>query len=483
VSGVTIIGSTTVSGATVTGTTANFTSGNFSNLISAAATLSGALIMANQQQVRFREAVGNGINHIALQAPAIVSADRTITLPDQTGTVVTTGDNGSVTSTMILDGTILNADINASAGIVDTKLATIATAGKVSNSATTATSANTANAIVARDASGNFTAGTISAALGTATTPSIAFTGDLNTGIYSPGADQFAISTGGVERVEFGGTEVVFNDGGADVDFRVEGDTRPNLFKIDAGLDQVQVENLNGGPLAGFRNLLINGNPFINQRSYVSGAATTGANQYTLDRWRVVTTGQNISFTESANVRTVTAPAGGCEQVIEGINIFSGTHTLNWTGTATATVNGSAVAKGGNVTLTGGTDATVRFINGTFSLAQLEPGTVATPFERRARGIERVLCQRYYEEVDAEFKFDGDLGGSDVSVGHTWFCLVEKRPTPTVSVKSEISVKANNITSVTAKDTNAAFCVWEYTDGNSVVTRTKSAIISFSSEL
>jgi hypothetical protein len=107
VSGVTVIGSTTVSGATVTGTTANFTSGNFSNLISAAATMSGALIMANQQQVRFREAVGNGVNHIALQAPAIVSADQTITLPDETGTVVTTGDNGSVTSTMILDGTIL----------------------------------------------------------------------------------------------------------------------------------------------------------------------------------------------------------------------------------------------------------------------------------------------------------------------------------------------------------------------------------------
>lgn len=62
-------------------------------------------------------------------------------------------------------GTILNADINASAAIVDTKLATIATAGKVSNSATTATSANTASAIVARDASGNFTAGTITAAL------------------------------------------------------------------------------------------------------------------------------------------------------------------------------------------------------------------------------------------------------------------------------------------------------------------------------
>ena len=63
-----------------------------------------------------------------------------------------------------LDLSVVNADISATAGIVDTKLATISTAGKVSNSATTATNANTASAIVARDASGNFSAGTITAA-------------------------------------------------------------------------------------------------------------------------------------------------------------------------------------------------------------------------------------------------------------------------------------------------------------------------------
>jgi hypothetical protein len=93
------------------------------------------------------------------------TADRTITFPNVTGTVVTTGDTGTVTSAMITDGTIVNADINASAGIVDTKLATISTAGKVSNSATTAVSTNTVNAIVTRDGSGNFSAGTITANL------------------------------------------------------------------------------------------------------------------------------------------------------------------------------------------------------------------------------------------------------------------------------------------------------------------------------
>ncbi len=68
-------------------------------------------------------------------------------------------------SKLSLSGSIVNADVNASAAIADTKLATISTAGKVSNSATTATDANTASAIVARDASGNFSAETITANL------------------------------------------------------------------------------------------------------------------------------------------------------------------------------------------------------------------------------------------------------------------------------------------------------------------------------
>jgi hypothetical protein len=91
--------------------------------------------------------------------------------------IVQTGSTGTVTSGMILDGTIVNADINASAAIADTKLATISTASKVSNSATTATSANTNSAIVARDSSGNFSAGTITANLtGTASTATTATT-------------------------------------------------------------------------------------------------------------------------------------------------------------------------------------------------------------------------------------------------------------------------------------------------------------------
>lgn len=282
-------------------------------------------------------------------------------------------------------------------------------------------------------AGGTLTGAMLADDAGTAALPAIAFDGDTNTGIFRAGADQFGIATNGVERVEFGNTEVVFNDGGVDVDFRVEGDTNANLFKIDAGLDQVQVANLNGGPLAGFRNVIINGNPTINQRSYVSGTATTVANQYTLDRWRVVTSGQNISFTDSANVRTVTAPAGGCEQVVEGLSIVSGTYTLNWTGTATATVDGTAVAKGGNVTLTGGTNATVKFSSGTFTQVQLELGSVATPFEQRPIGTELALCQRYFYQPNVTYIEQSYGGGSGANTVTQIYFPTQMRAAPTIT--------------------------------------------------
>ena len=111
-------------------------------------------------------------------------------VPTGIGTFVITGSTGTVSSGMIADGTIVNADISASAAIAVSKLAssTISgitlgsdlnnlTAGSyiTYNSGSTyngstartigvaATTANEANTLVARDASGDFSAGTISA--------------------------------------------------------------------------------------------------------------------------------------------------------------------------------------------------------------------------------------------------------------------------------------------------------------------------------
>lgn len=145
-----------------------------------------------------------------------------------------------------------------------------------------------------------------------------------------------------------------------------------------------------------FRNKLINSLGFINQRNYTSGTATTGANQYTLDRWRVVTSGQNLTFTTVSNYTQMTAPAGGVEQVIEGSNMEGGNYVLTWIGTATATVNGASVSKGVVFTLPARTNCTVRFTNGTFGQPQFELNRV-TPYEYRGDVIEMPLCQRYFQ--------------------------------------------------------------------------------------
>jgi hypothetical protein len=122
----------------------------------------------------FNGSAARTISYNTVGAPSITGTNATgtwgISVSGNAATVTTNANlTGDVTSsgnaTSIAAGVIVNADINASAAIVDTKLATIATAGKVSNSATTATNANTASAIVARDGSGNFSAGTITASL------------------------------------------------------------------------------------------------------------------------------------------------------------------------------------------------------------------------------------------------------------------------------------------------------------------------------
>ena len=139
------------------------------------------------------------------------TASSTTNIPNLTGDITSVN---SVTS--IAAGVIVDADINASAGIVDTKLATIATALKVSNSATTATNANTASAIVARDASGNFSAGTITASLTGTASLNVLKAGDTMTGQListlanstTTGGGQIYLNGATGNRIDFAGVGV-----------------------------------------------------------------------------------------------------------------------------------------------------------------------------------------------------------------------------------------------------------------------------------
>ena len=69
----------------------------------------------------------------------------------------------------------------------------------------------------------------------------IAHSGDTDTKIRFPSADTFSVETAGTQRLKLDGTATVFNESGADVDFRVEGDTETNLFFADASAEKIGI--------------------------------------------------------------------------------------------------------------------------------------------------------------------------------------------------------------------------------------------------
>jgi len=57
------------------------------------------ITLNNQNEVRFSEGSSNGTNHITVKAPSSVASNRTLTLPDETGTLITS--NSSISSTSV----------------------------------------------------------------------------------------------------------------------------------------------------------------------------------------------------------------------------------------------------------------------------------------------------------------------------------------------------------------------------------------------
>lgn len=118
----------------------------------------------------------------------------------------------------------------------------------------------------------------------------------------------------------------------------------------------------------GFRNVIINGDLSINQRKVAITAAAVG--QYGPDRWK------------KTGASTMT-------QIIENVNFVPGAkYTLSWKGGTPQVLTAPA---SGNWTLPN--------IPTTVTEIQLEPGEVATPFERRPPQIEVLLCERYYTNL------------------------------------------------------------------------------------
>ena len=90
-------------------------------LSSTGGTMTGDLTMGEDTNIIFEGATDDAYETtLTVTDP---TADRTITLPNVSGTVVTTGDTGTVTSTMIDDLSLVDVDIAANAEIAVSKLA------------------------------------------------------------------------------------------------------------------------------------------------------------------------------------------------------------------------------------------------------------------------------------------------------------------------------------------------------------------------
>ena len=227
------------------------------------------------------------------------------------------------------------------------------------------------------------------------------------------------------------------------------------------------VSEINGGSISGTRNRIINGAMAADQRN--AGASQTftaaAALAYSVDRWYGYSTGANVTgqriqgatvgqfyyrFTGAASVTAI-----GFGQRIEQLNsaeLASTTATLSvdlanslltsvtWTAfyantadtfgtlasptrtqiaTGTFTVTSTVTRCSTNISVPAAATTGIEIVftvgaqtSGTWTIGnvQLEPGTVATPFERRSYGQELALCQRYYHETSQPNDFYGRAG-------------------------------------------------------------------------
>ena len=212
VSGNTIQGQT-VSGVTVTGATGNFATANGTtvNFASGVFTtqLSGATI------------TGNTGNFTSLTAV-------TGTFTTQLSGATVTGNTGQFTN---ITGVAIGATTITGTTVTGT------TANFVTGVFTTQLSGVTVTGTTASFTSGVFTTltgGTIVVGSGSVTTPSLSFSGDSNTGLYTPSGDVFGITTSGTGKLTVDNTT-------APVKEVFSGIFYPISTQVDVGTDANQI--------------------------------------------------------------------------------------------------------------------------------------------------------------------------------------------------------------------------------------------------
>lgn len=271
---------------------------------------------------------------------------------------------GSVTSSQIFNGTILNEDIASGAAIADGKLATITTAGKVANSATTGTAGNAANTLVLRDATGNFTANTIT---GTLLGTSTGFTGALVGDVTGTQGATVVSSVGGVS-----GTTVASGVNLANA--ATQANTAGALVKRDGS----------GGFSAGTITATLNGNASsaTNFSGSLAGNVTGTQGATVVASVGGVTAANVASGANLANAATNGNVSNAIVKRDAAGNFSAGTITATLNGTAnhanTATTAGASATAGTADTVVDGAISTLKLADGAVTTGKLGLGAVTT---------------------------------------------------------------------------------------------------------
>jgi hypothetical protein len=385
--------------------------------------------IANTEKARLDSA---GLTLTNVNASGIVTATTFVGALTGTASNVTTNANltGDVTSvgnaTAIAAGVIVNADINASAGIVDTKLATIATAGKVSNSATTATNANTASAIVARSAAGNFNITSINSG------PLAGF--------------RNAIINGGMQVAQRAAPTITATPQYGQADRFVA------YISGGTGISGTINQGADAQFKSGYRLWLAS-------LSYTSG---TWAIQQRIESFNSIgLNGSTVTvsfklyhdFGSSRTVGVSLAKANAVDNFSSVTAIATGYTSPALTSNAYSNVSCSFVIGASDATnglmlqIADSSATTVSAKNLIIGDVQLEIGPVATPFERRPIGTELALCQRYF--LRGNFKTNGyylSAFGTQSMFGFISFTTyLRANPTVTLSSMSTSNINSGTL--------------------------------------
>jgi|688.fasta_scaffold115738_5 hypothetical protein len=311
---------------------------------------------------------------------------------------------------------------------------------------------------------------------GTASAPGIANSGDLDTGMYFPAANEVAVTAGGTVAAAFNSNGLFFRNRVINGDMRIDQrnagaavttsgafivDRFPIINTTDGAFSAQQDSSVPTG--SGFVNSLkittttadatLTAAQTLNTAQIIEGTnvadlmwGSASARTVTLSFWvRSSLTGTfggslrnnggtrsypfsySISSADTWEYKTVTIPGdtSGTWLTTNGTGIISAFGLgagPDRSGTAGAWASANVVAPTGAVSVIGTLNATW-YITG----VQLETGSVATPFERRPYGTELMLCQRYYFRQYANSGQSFGLGF--VYTGNT-FLLMAPFPVP-----------------------------------------------------